>query len=316
MTTPSYPRDPRARRSGAGRAPVTRHRCARPLDTTKRRPRPSPGAQNRLTAALGVLAAVLIAAFVLAPGPLANLGTPGDLADHGRLLDALRAGFTGYWHSGERSPSGDLVTVIDFWCRYHLAKGAIAALLLAVFVALTVRLWHGFLRAGQASVRAALASAGAATTAFALVPLAAVMANLQGAAAPFASLFPMLTEDGGDQPFAAALMQARRQLADPTGAGAGTSPAIDAMTDEFARYHVVMAVISSVLAVVAVGVAVLLWRRFAATASTDRRTRRVLGSGGALTVLLAVLLVIHVAANVSVAADPAPALARALNGGL
>ncbi len=300
MTTSSYPTDPRAR----------------PLDIAKRRQPSSPGAQTRLSVALGVLAAAGVAAFVLAPGPLASLGTPGDLADHDRLLDSLRIGFTGYWHSGERNPSGDLATVVDFWCRYHIVKGAIGALLLAVFLALTVRLWRGFPRAPGAPARAALALAGTVTTAFALVSLAAVMANLQGAAAPFASLFPMLTEDGGDQPFVAALTEARQRLADPTGSGAGTSSAMDAMTDEFARYHVVMAVISGVVAVVAVGVAVVLRRRFAATASADRRARRVLGSFGALTVLLAVLLVIHVAANVSVAADPAPALARALNGGL
>ncbi|MCK9893992.1 hypothetical protein [Frankia sp. AgB32] len=143
--------------------------------------------------------------------------------------------------------------------------------MLAVFLALTVLLWRGFLRAGKASTRGVLGSAGVLSVASALVSLAAVMANIQGTVTPFASLFPMLTEDGGDPPFAAALTEARQQLADPAGPGARTSSAIDAMTDEFARYHVVMAVISGFLAVVAVGVAVLLWRRFAATASADRR---------------------------------------------
>ncbi|WP_238438863.1 hypothetical protein [Frankia nepalensis] len=207
--------------------------------------------------------------------------------------------------------------MVDYWFRYHVAKAVIAAALLIVLVALTVLVWKAFLKAGGlgAVARAALASAGVLATMLALLSLAAVMANIQGALAPFASLIPMLTEGATDQELATTLDQASQQLADSSLAGARTPPAIDVMIADFSRYHAVMAVIAAIAAAAFLGTGVLLWRRFARTASSDRRTRRVVGSFGVLSALLTLGLIVHAAANASTAADRGPALLRALNGG-
>nr|WP_241841722.1 response regulator transcription factor [Pseudofrankia sp. BMG5.36] len=109
--------------------------------------------------------------------------------------------------------------------------------------------------------------------------------------------------------------QARQRLADSSRAGARTPPAIDVMIADFSRYHAVMAVIATIAAASLLGTSVLLWKRFARTASSDRRTRRVVGSFGVLSALLTLGLIVHAAANATTAADRGPALLGALKGG-
>ncbi|WP_018504199.1 hypothetical protein [Parafrankia discariae] len=267
--------------------------------------------------ALGVLAAALVGAFVIAPGRLAADGASGDLADHHHFVEVLHSAFIEYWRSGDRDLSPDLARVVDYWFRYHVAKAVIAAVLLIVLVALTVLVWKAFLKAGGlgAVTRAALASAGALAAMLALLSLAAVMANIQGALAPFSSLTPMLTEGAADQEFATTLGQVRQRLADSSPSGARTPPAIDVMIADFSRYHAVMAVVAVIVAASLLGTSVLLWRRFARTASSDRRTRRVVGAFGLLSALLTLGLIVHAAANAATAADRGPALLNALKGG-
>src|SRR6185295_15066159 len=102
-----------------------------------------------------------------------------------------------------------LERVVDYWFRYHVAKAVIATILLIVLVALGVLLWKAFLRAGGlgAGRRVALASAGVLVTMLAVFSLAMVMANIQGAVAPFASLLPMLTDGPTDGELAGTLDQ-------------------------------------------------------------------------------------------------------------
>ncbi|MDT3440735.1 hypothetical protein [Pseudofrankia sp. BMG5.37] len=87
------------------------------------------------------------------------------------------------------------------------------------------------------------------------------------------------------------------------------------MIADFSRYHAVMAVIATIAAASLLGTSVLLWKRFARTASSDRRTRRVVGSFGVLSALLTLGLIVHSAANATTAADRGPALLGALKGG-
>ncbi|WP_307873568.1 MULTISPECIES: hypothetical protein [unclassified Frankia] len=261
--------------------------------------------------ALALCAAALVGAFVVAPSRLAAGSGDGDLVHHHRLIAAVHSGFVEYWRSGNRRLSPHLARVVDYWYRYHLVKGLISALLLAVLILLTIGLWRNFLKAGDRVRRAGLASAGVLTAALALLALAAVMANIQGAAAPFSSLVPMLQEGGRDPALASALDQATRQLA-YSGSGTGTAPALQVMTDGFTRYHVVLAVVAAVVAAALLAVSVLLWRMTPA----DRTARRVTRAFGALTAVLTLGLLVLVAANVTAAAHSAPALLDALKGGL
>ncbi|WP_329072044.1 hypothetical protein [Streptomyces sp. NBC_01429] len=278
----------------------------------------SAGVSGRTLAVLVALAVALVAAFFVAPGRLASSGTGSGLVDEHHLGKAFRAAFVGYWSSGDRGFSPDLESVVDYWFRYHVAKAVIAALLLTVLVALGVLLWKAFLRAGGlgAGRRAALAAGGIFAAMLGLLSSVVVMANIQGATAPFASLFPMLVVRTADGELADTLDQVRQRLAEPQSAGARTPPALTVMISDFSRYHVVLAVLAAIAAVVLIGLSVLLWKRFARTgAGSDRRTRRVVGSFGVLSALLSLALIVVAVANTTSAADPAPALLSLFEGG-
>lgn len=279
-------------------------------------PQRSADLPGRALATLVALVAGLIAAFVAVPPRLAAAGQDGDLADHDHLVAAFRAAVVEYWRSGGRAYPPELQRVVDYWVRFHLIKGGIAALLLIVLGALAALLWRTFLRAdglGTGS-RVALASAGTAVPMLALFALAVVMANIQGAMAPFSSLMPMLLEGPPDATVAGTLAQARQQLTGSHRTGGHTPPALDAMISDFAWYHAAMAGISAVAVVALLVLSVTFWRRFARAGSTARRTRRVLGYFGALSALSALIMAVVLVANTGVAMDPAPALLGLFNG--
>ncbi|MEU0600885.1 hypothetical protein ABZ484_22000 [Streptomyces sp. NPDC006393] len=276
-------------------------------------PSRSAGASGRVLALLVALVVALGAAFVVAPGPLAAGASGGGFSDERRLREAFRSAFVGYWSSGEQNFSPDLDRVVDYWFRYHVAKAVIAALLLMVLLALGVLLWKAFLSAGRlgGAGRAALASAGVVATMLAVFSLVLVMANVQGAAAPFASLMPMLPGGPAHGHLADALDEVRQRLA----AGERTPPALDVMISDFSWYHVVMAVIAASVSVVLIAMSVVSWKRFAATGAADRRTRRVVGAFGVLSAVLSLVVIVVAVANTSTAADPAPALSAFFEGG-
>jgi hypothetical protein len=258
---------------------------------------------------LVVLAVVLPVAFVVAP----PLVTGDRFAGERELAGAFGSAFTGYWRSGGSTFPPELRDLVDFWLRYHLVKAVTAGLLLVVLTVLGVRLWRAFARAGRLGFgrRAALASGGTLVTVFALFSLALVMANVQGMVTPFASLLPLLVDGPPDGSTAATLEQVRQGLA----GGGPVPPATTVLIDDFARYHVAMAVIASVVAAGLAAAGVLLWRRFAATPRPERRTRRVLASFGVLASVLPLLVAVVAVANTTTAADPAPALLAFFEGG-
>ncbi len=261
---------------------------------------------SRVPALLVALAAALVAAFVAAPPALAAIGSTTGFADERQFTDGVRAAFVEYWRSGERAYSPRLREVVDYWFRYHVIKAVIAGLLLIVFVALGVVLWKAFVRTRRR--RTALAAGGVLATVFALFSLTVVMANVQGAAAPFASLLPMLTEGPADGDLAGVLEQVRS-----SGSGGDAPPALDVMIGDFARYHTAMAAIAAVVAVGLIGAGALLWKRLSAT--DHRPTRRVLGSFVALSAAVSVAVIVIAVANATTAADPEPALMAFFDGG-
>ena len=273
------------------------------------RPR-SAGVPGRALALLGLLVVGLAAVFVVAPPWLAARGPTRELADRDRFVEAVRAAVVGYWRSGDRNFTPELQRVVDYWIRFHLIKGGIAALLLVVLVALTALLWQTFLRAdglGTGS-RAVIVSAGAAVSMLALFALAVVMANIQGAMAPFASLLPLSMDGLSD----VILAQARQQLADTHATGGFTPPALDAMVGDFAWYHAALAVEAAVVVVALVGLSVVMWRRFS---RADGRARLVWGWFGVFSALSSLMTAVVLVANAGTALDPAPALLALFNGG-
>ena len=260
-------------------------------------------------ATLVALAAALVVAFVAAPGPLAASRPGGGPSDARQLAGTFRESFVAYWGSGAGDLSPGLRGVVDYWFRYHVAKALIAAILLVVLGALGVLTWRAVLRPGARSAwwRAGLASAGALVTGLGLLSLVTVMANIQGAVAPFASLLPMLTDGPADPRLAATLAQVRQQLAGSHGA-----PAVDVMVGDVAHYHVAMAVIAGIVAAVLAVAGVASWRRFARTARAERRLG---ASAGLLAVLLSLVMTVVAVANATTAAHSAPALLALFEGG-
>jgi hypothetical protein len=139
-------------------------------------------------ASLGILAAALSAAFVLAPGVLAAIWPGGGYAGQGALIAAVRTGFVEYWSSGDQNYPPELDRLVDYWLRYHVAKAVTAALLLTVLIMLCARLWGPLLRAGRLAPgrEAALALSGALAAVLALCAAVLTVVNIQGAVAPFA----------------------------------------------------------------------------------------------------------------------------------
>ncbi len=231
---------------------------------------------------------------------------------------AFRPAFVDYWRSRDLSRPPAVQRLVDYWFRWHLIKIGISALMLIVLVALTVMLWRAFLRTDRrgAGRTAALVSAGVALPMATLFTLFVLDLNINTTAVPFPALFPFLVDGAAPDPaLAGVLEQARAQLTGSHLAGGYASPALNDMVGEFARYHTVLTVIDTGTMVAFAGLAVVLWRRFARAARTDRRTRKVLGWFGAVAVVVALLTVVSVVANVTVALDPAPDLLALLNGG-
>ncbi|QBS46541.1 hypothetical protein DMB37_38530 [Nocardia sp. CS682] len=261
---------------------------------------------------LVALAVGLVAAFIAAPGKLAANGS-SDFGDESSLRATLRVAFVEYWGSGDRDFPPALSNVVDYWFRYHVVKALIAAVLLVVLGALAVLLWRAFLSGRRNSL--AFASAGALVTLLALGSSVLVMANIQGAVAPFSSLLPLLTAGAPDGALADTLDQIRLQLADSLSAGGRTPPALDAMIGDFARYHLAMAVIAAVAALILLAISIASWTAFKRTDSSDSRTRRTWGSFGALFTVVSLAALVIAVVNTSTATDSAPALLAFFEGG-
>ena len=257
---------------------------------------------------LAALAALLIAAFVLAPARLAAGPGTTDLAGPERLAAAFRRAFVTYWGSGGRAFDPQTRRIVDYWFRYHVAKAVLAAAVLAVLIVLVRLIWRAFVDAHGARA-AALATGGVLSTGLAVVALAAVLANVHGMAAPCGSLLPMLFDDGpAPAALSGALAQVRQQLA-----AGGHPPALEVITSDYVRFHAVMAVEGTVVVLVLAAVTVVLWRRFARAAAG--RPRLVLAAYGLFTPLLALTLAVVVWANATTAAHPLPGLRGFFAGG-
>ncbi|MFB7457994.1 tat (twin-arginine translocation) pathway signal sequence [Streptomyces sp. NPDC056188] len=270
--------------------------------------------RSRLTATprrqiglLSALAGAVLVAFFLAPNALAR-----SSVSTANVSDSFRRGFVAYWSSGSEDFPSQLSTTVAFWFRFHLVKAGVSALLLAVAVALAVVLSrHLRQSAGGRTSRFALALFRAFAGVLGLFALVALLANLQGAAAPFASLMPMLTTGSADGELTATLDQVQQQIAlYPEGRH---SPALAVMISDFALYHAVLAAMAAAVALAMAGGSVVLWRRL--RTSSDARSRRATKLGGTASAILAAVVLVIAYANTTTAAHSPQALADFFAGG-
>ncbi|WP_235619049.1 hypothetical protein [Embleya scabrispora] len=267
-----------------------------------------------LAVLVGAVVALIAALFVVPPVLAEHIAGDGSV-DQDNLAASFRAAFVEYWGAGRRDFTPGMDRAVDYWFRFHVVKAVIAAILLVVVVALGMLVWRAFLRARDLGTgrRAGLAAAGVFVTMLGAGALATTMANIQGAVAPFSSLLTLLPSGAAEGELGETLRQVREGLDAP--ASERTPPALDLMIDDFARYHAALAVVAALVAVVLIGLAVVVWRRFAATDAADRRARRLLGWFGVLAVASVLVVLVVVMANVGTTADPKPALAAFFEGG-
>lgn len=263
---------------------------------------------GRLLAGL-VVALTLITAFVPA---WVGARWPGSGAVRlGSLVDTVRAGFLATLTAGS-GPADALVQAAAFWQGFHLAKALAGGLLLGALIAAGVRLAGRPATAAGWRRRGSRAAAGPLLVAAAAVALLIVVANVQGAVAPLASVLTFLPVGGADPAVAAASARLAGELRHGP-----LEPAAAALLADFRLYHQVLVGCAALvglglaLALVAVGRAIRARRR--ATPDARRRT-------GALWVMAVVLagglafFLLVGAANLATALDPAPALAAFLDG--
>ncbi|MCA2207107.1 hypothetical protein [Nocardia rosealba] len=260
-------------------------------------------AARRLVVALGA-AIVLAVAFVLAPPVVAGWLPGADFADEHALRAGFRSAFVTYWQAGQAEFTPELQAAVDYWFWYHLVKAAVAFLWSIVLVALGVMLWRSSLGTRQPK-RTMFAVAGVITTLVLAVAGVAVLANIQGAVTPFASLLPMAVDGAADAPPAGVLTEVGQGLESYSG---GPAP-LEVMVEDFARFHVAMAVLAAVASAGLLGLGVVLWRRRAGAAG------RVLGAYALAAAALGLLFAVVTVANVTTALDPAPGLAALMTGG-
>src|SRR5262245_35908633 len=207
---------------------------------------------------LAILIVLLAAGFVVAPRGLTGAGP----ANEHSLSAAASQAFTAYWQSGRRSYPPALADLVAYWRHYHLVKAGFAVALTIALCWLAHIQWRSLLRPGRlhpATTTAAIAS-GSAVTALASSSVLVVMATIQGALAPLSSLVSLLPVGHGDPALTASAGQIQHDLADQH-AVPRIPPTLDAIIDDFRRYHAVLAVQAAMLALALIGLSVLMWRR-------------------------------------------------------
>lgn len=250
------------------------------------------------------LAFVLAVLFVIAPSSLAGGSYGRSVSDNGPLVDATRVSFVEFWNSGRGEFPSALQSTVDYWLRYHVAKALIAALLAAVLIVLGARVWRSLARSGGRGRTVALTSAGVGVTMLAMFAIALVMANIQGAIAPFSSLLSLLGPEQRGGELAVTIDQIREMLAEPAGTSGLRSLALDTIVSDFSRYHAALAGMAAAGAAGLVVLGVMSWRASSSATRSSTPARRLLRAASVLSIAFAMLMLLVTVANTSNATAP------------
>jgi hypothetical protein len=263
---------------------------------------------------LVVAAVVLVVAFRVAPATLAG-GGYGGFNDAAPLTHALGVHLIAYWNSGNSALTPEMVDLVDYWRRWHVAKIVISVLLTVVLALLATALWNRFLNAGTSrSMTVGYAVTAAVISVLALCGVAVLVANVQSTAAPLSALLGLLPVGPSGGELGQMLNQIRQGLADPASPYAGR-PALAVMVSSHSRYLWTLAVAASVVAVGMAGAGAYAWRAFFDIYRTDVRRRYTALGFGSTAMIVAAAVLVAVAASARSALEPAGALLEFFNGG-
>lgn len=249
---------------------------------------------------------LLPAALVLTPAtvlvPIALLALRGHPSE-ASLVAAAGSAVAGADLSGPVAGSPALADLVALWGWFHLAKAVLAGLLVVTLVGVASGMRHRAVAAGPAERRWPARVAEAGVLGWLLLALTVLLANVQGAVAPLASVASLLPPGRGAGELGAVVDDLRRSVsAQPLSPASGL--ASDLLGD-FTLYHAVFAVLALATGIVLTTLAargVVLRRQ-----PTWLLRAAVLGVAGGGFLLLA-------AANASTWAHPAPALVASLGG--
>lgn len=248
-------------------------------------------------------AGALTVAVVLAPFRLASVWRDGGYPDRAALVESLSAAVVRFWGADGTAAGSAVALPVSFWLRFHLIKAGLAAVLLVVLVLLGARTWRAYSRTTTVGRRLGVAALAAAEGVLGLLALLVTVANLQGAVAPLSSALGLLPLGTPDPALARTTDEIRQALA------AGTpGPALQALLDDFTRYHVAMAGLGTLVTVALVAAAIVLLRRRSWMPGARPRGRGLLALAAVALLLTAAFFAVVTAGNVSTVADPAPAL--------
>ena len=163
-----------------------------------------------------------------------------------------------------------------------------------------------------ATTTAAVASASA-VTALAFGSVLVVMATIQGALTPFSSLISLLPIGHGDPALTGSSDQIQHYLAGHQALPRTPAP-LGAIIADFQRYHAVLAVQATTLAVALIGLTVLTWRRAPTAGRPLPRAKPLLRLLATAFALLTVIVLVVDSANFSTALNPDPALRLVFSG--
>ncbi|QKE83357.1 hypothetical protein [Arthrobacter sp. NEB 688] len=262
--------------------------------------------RHRRAAAAALLT---VATFVVPAGVVALRGFAGESS----LRSAVVSAFVDADLSAPVEDSAALSALTATWREFHLVKAAMAGLLVLVLVGLVSSSRRRAEAADPGRRRWLLRATHAGAVVWLLGALTLLLANLQGAAAPFASVTSFLPagRSGGAGGLAAVLGDLRAAV--EVGPAASVGGVGGALLADFARYHAVFAVLAAL-----VGVALIVpaaravlgrWRLRGTGRSTPTWLLRAGLYGGAAAALL-----LLAAANVSTWVRPVPALVVSLGG--
>lgn len=258
---------------------------------------------------LGWAAVLLTLAVFLAPAGLISLrGFTGEAA----LVAASESAFVRADLSGPVADSEALAELTALWRNFHLVKAGFAGLLVLALVGLASMLSRQVRAAGRGRRRWSLLSAYGGVVLWLLGALTVLLANVQGAAAPFASVASLLPSGQGTGELGGVLDHLRRAVEADTPSPVGGIAS--ELLDDFTLYHAVFAVLAAVAGGVLTPLAArAVWRRWRLR-GPGRKPQPTwpvqtiaYGAAGSLFLLLSL-------ANVSTWVHPVPALVASLGG--
>ncbi|MBD3784611.1 MAG: hypothetical protein IE926_16960, partial [Micrococcales bacterium] len=236
-------------------------------------------------------AVLLTAAVFLVPAGYAALrGFRGE----GSLVAATEAAFVRADLSGSVADSAALAELTAVWREFHLVKAVLAGLVVVVLVGLVASVRRRAEASGRGGRRWLLRSAYAGAVVWLLGAVTLLLANLQGAAAPFASVASFLPA-GGSGELGGVLGDLRSAV--EVGPPSSVGGVAGALLGDFTWYHAVFAVLAGVAGgVLAVPAVRAMWGRWRlrGTGSSSRPTwllhTGLFGSAAAVFLLLAAAL--------------------------